>query len=279
MIERRGGASVDTEVSNSKAFMEGKKRYDDVFLPSNSEDFQGLLYKVYGKGKQGDADMAFMKEHILRPYTRAENDLSVYRMNLVVDYKALETKMKELGDNKAEVASVKRVEKLGYNIDQAVRVYIWGRLGEEIPGISMSEKAQLIGAVHNSPRLQAYAKGIMEITKTSEQYPDPTANWFRSNVQYDLFTYATDGVRADFLAPWKANVDAMFTKENLNKLEARFGSKYVYSYRASLDLLFKVDKIYRPCMKKKVYVGVYSFSVQLICSKKHAKAMNSDNTL
>lgn len=38
----------------------------------------------------------------------------------------------------------------------------------------------------------------MQITKTSEKYPDPTANWFRSNVQYDLFTYATDGVRSDF---------------------------------------------------------------------------------
>ena len=74
----------------------------------------------------------------------------------------------------------------------------------------------------------------MNITKTSEQYPKPTANWFRSNVQYDLFTYATDGVRADFLAPWQANVDAMFDKQNLNKLEARFGGKYVYNLKQML---------------------------------------------
>ena len=234
MIERKGGAKAEDEISDSKAFMEGKKRRDDLFLPSNSEDLQGLLYKVYGKGKQGEKDMAFMKEHILRPLTRAENDLSVYRMNLVVDYKALEAKMKKLGDNKAERAAVKRVEKLGYNIDQAVRVYIWNRLGEKIPGISEVEVAQLAGAVHNSPRLQAYAKGIMNITKTSEQYPKPTTNWFRSNVQYDLFTYATDGVRADFLAPWQANVDAMFDKQNLNKLEARFGGKYVYNLKQML---------------------------------------------
>jgi len=234
MIERKGGAKAEDEISDSKAFMEGKKRFDDLFLPSNSEDLQGLLYKVYGKGKQGEKDMAFMKEHILRPLTKAENDLSVYRMNLVVDYKALEAEMKKLGDNKAERAAVKRVEKLGYNIDQAVRVYIWNRLGETIPGISEVEVAQLAGAVHNSPRLQAYAKGIMNITKTSEQYPKPTANWFRSNVQYDLFTYATDGVRADFLAPWQANVDAMFDKQNLNKLEARFGGKYVYNLKQML---------------------------------------------
>ena len=234
MIERKGGVKAEDEISDSKAFMEGKKRRDDFFLPSNSEDLQGLLYKVYGKGKQGEKDMAFMKEHILRPLTKAENDLSVYRMNLVVDYKALEAEMKKLGDNKAERAAVKRVEKLGYNIDQAVRVYIWNRLGEKIPGISEVEVAQLAGAVHNSPRLQAYAKGIMNITKTSEQYPKPTANWFRSNVQYDLFTYATDGVRADFLAPWQANVDAMFDKQNLNKLEARFGGKYVYNLKQML---------------------------------------------
>jgi|TARA_R110000824_G_scaffold196341_4_gene379543 hypothetical protein len=239
MIERRGGAKADQEVSDSKAFNQGKKRYDDKFLPSNSEDFQGLLYKVYGRGKQGDKDMSFMKENILRPYTRAENALSTYRMNLVVDYKALETQMKAMGDNKAEVSSVKRVEKLGFNIDQAVRVYIWGRLGKKIPGISSGEIAQLSGAVHNSPRLQAYAKGIMEITKTAEKYPDPSENWFRSNVQYDLFTYATDGVRSDFLAPWQANVDAMFTKENLNKLESRFGSKYVYNLKQMLERMSK----------------------------------------
>jgi hypothetical protein len=234
MIERKGGVKADEEISDSKAFMEGKKRRDDLFLPSNSEDLQGLLYKVYGKGKQGEEDMAFMKEHILRPLTRAENDLSVYRMNLVVDYKTLEAKMKELGNNKAEREAVKRVEKLGYNIDQAVRVYIWNRLNEKIPGISEVEVAQLAGAVHNSERLQAYAKGIMNITKTSDKYPKPTANWFRSNVQYDLFTYATDGVRADFLAPWQANVDAMFDKQNLNKLEARFGGKYVYNLKQML---------------------------------------------
>ena len=231
MIERKGGAKADVEISDSKAFNEGKKRWDDIFVPANAEDFQGMLYKIYGKGKQGDKDVDFIKQNILRPYTRAENALSAYRMNLVVDYKALETQMKTMGDGKAEVASVKRVEKLGYNIDQAVRVYIWSRLGKKIPGISDVEVAQLTGAVHNSPRLQAYAKGIMTITKTKEKYPEPTANWFRSNVQYDLFTYATDGVRADFLAPWQANVDAMFTKENLNKLEARFGSKYVYNLK------------------------------------------------
>ena len=89
-------------------------------------------------------------------------------------------------------------------------------MGKTVPGLSLGERSQLVGAVHNSPRLRTYAKGIMDITKTEEKYPDPSANWFRSNVQYDLFTYATDGVRSDFLAPWQNNVDAMFTKENMN---------------------------------------------------------------
>ena len=240
MIERRGGAKIDQIVSDSKAFNEGKKKGKyNLFLPYNAEDFQGMLYPLYGKGKQGNKDMAFMKENILRPYTRAENALSTYRMNLVVDYKALETQMKNLGDNKAEVASVKRVEKLGYNIDQAVRVYIWERLGKTVPGLSLGERSQLVGAVHNSPRLRTYAKGIMDITKTEEKYPDPSANWFRSNVQYDLFTYATDGVRSDFLAPWQNNVDAMFTKENMNKLEARFGAEYVKNLNQMLERMSK----------------------------------------
>tara|TARA_B110000908_G_C10267737_1_gene466237 strand:- start:32 stop:9532 length:9501 start_codon:yes stop_codon:yes gene_type:complete len=241
MIERKGGTLEEATVSDSKAYMEGKKRYDDLFLPSSSEDLQGLLYKPYGKGKQGDADMEFMKENILRPLTRAENALSVYRMKLAEDYAGLEKQIKEMGETKPEKAAAERVEKLGYNIDQAVRVYIWQKLGMDIPGISLSEKSQLTGAVLSSAKLRAYANGIMNITKTKEKYPEPKDNWFRSNVQYDLFTHATDGVRSDFLFNWQENVDAMFTKENLNKLESRFGGKYRYNLEQMLTRI-KVGK-------------------------------------
>ena len=239
MIERKGGAPAEATVSDSKAFMEGKKRWDDLFIPSNSMDFRDFLYKGYGKGKQGDKDMAFMEEHVLRPLTRAENALSVYRMKLAEDYAALEAQIKTMGETKPEKEAAKRVEKLGYNIDQAVRVWIWQKLEMDIPGISLAEKSQLTGAVMSSPKLKAYANGIMDITKTKEKYPEPSANWFRSNVQYDLFTHATDGVRADFLYEWQENVDAMFTKENLNKLESRFGSKYRYNLQQMLTRIAK----------------------------------------
>jgi len=111
----------------------------------------------------------------------------------------------------------------------------------KIPGISVAERSQLVGAVASSKKLRAYAEGIMDITKTKEKYPEPKQNWFRSNVQYDLFTHATDGVRADFLYEWQENVDAMFTKENLNKLEARFGGKYRYNLEQMLHRI-KIGK-------------------------------------
>ena len=241
MITRKGGAPTEATVSDSKAFMSGKKRFDDIFLPSSSEDLQGLMYKPYGKGKQGDADMEFMKEHIFRPLTKAENALSVYRMKLVEDYAGLERQIKEMGETKPEKEAARRVEAIGYNIDQAVRVYIWSRLAMKIPGISVAERSQLVGAVASSKKLRAYAEGIMDITKTKEKYPEPKQNWFRSNVQYDLFTHATDGVRADFLYEWQENVDAMFTKENLNKLEARFGGKYRYNLEQMLHRI-KIGK-------------------------------------
>ena len=241
MIERKGGAPAEATVSDSKAFMSGKKRYDDIFLPSSSEDLQGLMYKPYGKGKQGDADMEFMKEHIFRPLTKAENALSVYRMKLVEDYAGLERQIKEMGETAPEKEAAKRVEAIGYNIDQAVRVYIWSKLAMKIPGISVAERSQLVGAVVSSKKLRAYAEGIMNITKTKEKYPEPKKNWFRSNVQYDLFTHATDGVRADFLYEWQENVDAMFTERNLNKLEARFGGKYRYNLEQMLHRI-KIGK-------------------------------------
>ena len=48
-----------------------KGRFTFFNTPS-AEDFLGLLYKTLGKGKVGDAQMAFYKTNLLDPYNRAE---------------------------------------------------------------------------------------------------------------------------------------------------------------------------------------------------------------
>ena len=227
MIERKKGISARKKISASQAVNLGRKKGKfDLFLPPNAEDFAGMLYKFYGKGEQGNKDMALMKKVLLEPFNRAENAISSYRQNLGNDFKALE---KQIGNIDAKMGKEAKLnlKEAGFNADQAVRVSIWKSLKYDIPGIKKSEINLLNKIVKNDPRLSAYAKGILGITKTKESYPKPSESWFSSNIRYDLFKHSNEGARAEFLKEWVENVDAMFTPDNLNKIKAAYGEGYV----------------------------------------------------
>ena len=95
MIERKKGIPANKKLSAAVASNMGRKkgRYD-WFIPAAAEDFAGMMYKFYGKGKQGNEDMALIKETLIRPFNRAENAISTYKQRLGADYEALE---KQLG--------------------------------------------------------------------------------------------------------------------------------------------------------------------------------------
>ena len=225
MIERRTGISAKAPLSAARAANMGRtKGKFDFYLPPNAEDFAGLLYKLYGKGKQGDKDMAFMKEHLLDPYNAGEQAISTYKQNLAEDYKSIE---KQLGEIEGTVSKETKatLDELGFNADQAVRVALWNQAGFEVPGIQNIEAAKLRIAVVKDKRLKAYADGIRTIVKGN--LFEPSEQWFSSNIRYDLFTHATEGVRPKFLEQWDTNVKEIFNKENLIKLEAAYGKDYV----------------------------------------------------
>lgn len=225
MIERKTGISAKAPLSASRAANIGRtKGKFNFYLPPNAEDFAGLLYKLYGKGKQGDKDMAFMKEHLLDPYNAGEQAISTYKQNLAEDYKSIE---KQLGEIEGTVSKETKatLDELGFNADQAVRVALWNQAGFEIPGIQNIEAAKLRIAVVKDKRLKAYADGIRTIVKGN--LFEPSEQWFSSNIRYDLFTHATEGVRPKFLEQWDTNVKEIFNKENLIKLEAAYGKDYV----------------------------------------------------
>lgn len=231
MIERKKGVPADKIISEAVAFNEGRKKGRfSFYLPPNAEDFQGMLYKFYGKGKQGEADMAFMQEKLLRPYGQGELAITTYKQNLAADLKAMEKQLRE-SKTKMNEESKKILNELGFNADQAVRVSIWQGEGYEIPGVSNLEAAKLTRTVLKDKRLRAYAEGIKAIVKTP--FPEPSATWFSSNIKYDLFKHASEGSRKSFMSEFSENVDAMFTKDNLNKIEAAYGR----NFRANLETM------------------------------------------
>ena len=74
MIEDSSGIETYKKYSAARAQTIGaNKGKFNFFIPPSAEDFTGLLYKMLGKGKKGDAQMAFLKANLLDPYDRAES--------------------------------------------------------------------------------------------------------------------------------------------------------------------------------------------------------------
>ena len=235
MIERKKGIPAKGTLSPAVASSMGKKKGRfDWFIPPNAEDFAGLMYKFYGRGKQGDQDMAIIRETLIRPFNRGENAISTYKQTLSADYSALE---KRLGSMKTVIKKDSKVnlEKAKMNSDQAVRVFIYDKLGYDIPGLKQNEIDNLVGIVNGDPRLKQYAEGVMSITKTDRVFPRPGETWYSSNIRYELFKYATEGVRGEFLKEWQKNVDSMFTEDNFAKIEAGYGKDYVNNLKEMLE--------------------------------------------
>jgi hypothetical protein len=255
MIERKKGIPADKKLSAAIASNMGQKkgRYD-WFIPAAAEDFAGMMYKFYGKGKQGNEDMALIKETLIRPFNRAENAISTYKQRLGADYQALE---KQLGQMDLVIGkeTKKALEDININADQAARVFIYDKLGYDIPGLKSGEISNLVRIVNGDARLKAFAEGVMGITKTDRVFPRPGETWFSSNTRYELYKYATEGVRGEFLKEWESNVEKMFTEDNYARIEAGYGKDYVKNLKEMLSRM-KTGKTRSSDLGKDVQAGM-----------------------
>jgi len=228
IIEQSTGIGAEKIFSDVKAEIRGNKaRRQKFFIPPSAEDFTGLLYRTLGKGKKGEAHMKFYQENLLDPYARAMENLSTDRVNLMSDFKALK---KELNVPK----DLRKTTESGFTNEQAVRTYLWGKSGKEVPGLSKTDMKELSDLVEKNPKLEAFADQIMSITK-GDGYSTPTKNWATGTITTDLIDVLNTTKRAKYLETWNQNKDIIFSKDNLNKLEAAYGVKY----RESMENILK----------------------------------------
>ncbi len=228
IIEQSKGIDRFKVYSDVKAQLTGaRKGRFKFFIPPSAEDFQGLLYATLGKGKQGMEHMKFYDKALLKPYAQAIENLSTDRVNLMADFKALK---KELDVPK----DLRKTTESGFTNEQAVRVYLWAKTGQEIPGLSKTDFKELNDLIENDPKLKTFAEQILSITK-GDGYSTPKADWAVGTVTTDLIEVLNTTKRGKYLETWQANVDVIFSKENMNKLEAALGSKYVEALRNSLS--------------------------------------------
>ena len=218
MVARRRGASA------------GKFKY---WMPSSLDDFKGLTsYTFSGKGRQGDADQKFFNDNLINPYFAGIRAIETSKQTFKNDITGL---------NKMFKPTVKMLKKLtpdgDYTYDQAIRVYLWTKSGFEIEGLSKRDALKLNELVANDENLAAYADGLQLISKR-EKWVKPSEYWDAETLLSDLNNMTEKEGRKAYLEEFIDNANAIFSKENLYKIEALYGTKHADALK---DILFRME--------------------------------------
>ena len=221
ILEKKSGIASDKEYQRVKAETVGasKGRFN-FFIPPSAEDFVGLLYATLGKGKTGDAQMAWYKKTLLNPFARAMENISRDRNALGRDFRELKKKLKIVPRDLK-----KKIPGDSFTKEQAVRVWIWNQIGKDVPGLDKSDIDSLVKYVDSNPDLKVFGTEIMKLNKGTG-YISPTDSWNTGTITTDLLETLNTNKRKKYLELWQQNVDIIFSEKNLNKLEAIYGKQY-----------------------------------------------------
>ena len=235
MLDRSAGVPKDKIFSDAQARRRGAKS-DKLrfFVPPSAEDFKGLLYSFLGKGKQGDADMQFFKEHLLDPFAKGIRDINFAKQRMSEEYKTLRNKMPDVHKRLSD-----KIPNTDYTLGDAIRVFLWNTNGIEVPGLSEQEVKTLSDYIENKDlEARAFAETLGVISRSKDGYVLPDENWVVGSIGSDLFNQSNKINRKDYLEEWKNNIDVIFSSENLNKIEAVYGT----SFRDALEnMLFRME--------------------------------------
>ena len=216
MLERQSGISANEQISRIRGQIAGKgKGRFKFFIAPGADDFRGLVHYAFaGKGKQGDKDMAFFEENLMRPYFQGIAAIDSMRQQIKREFRVV-TK-----EYQAEYKKLsEQIPGTPFTYDHALRVYMWSSQGTDIPGISAKDKSMLEDIILDNPQLADFGEALM-IVGRRETWPKPSEFWTGDSVLADLNSMTEKVGRKEILAKFIENADAIFTEENLNKIEA-----------------------------------------------------------
>jgi len=239
MLERVSGIDAKKKYSKVQAQILGRKKGRFQFLINPSaDDFEGLLYSLIDKGKQGEADLEFFRENLLKPFNKGYNEINNKKQQVTQDYRKL--RKKTPGIKRLLKKPVLRSDGSKTNLtnDHAVRVYIWDKNGIDIPGLSKRDKQALIRAVENNPILKEFAISLQEIANVKDGWVQPKLTWIIGSIMTDIVDITNEVGRQEALEVFVKNKNEIFSEENLNKIEAIYGPKF---REALEEILYKME--------------------------------------
>ena len=229
MIEDSSGIETYKQYSAARAQTVGASKGKFNFLiPASAEDFTGLLYKMLGKGKKGDAQMAFLKTNLLDTYDKAESAVTQAKIAAANDFKALKQNLKTLPKSLSKLTGIG-----GFTFSHAVRVAVWSKQGMDIPGLSKKDIKELNDFVDNNAELSVFTDELMKIQK-GKPYPKPGKSWLGGNITSDIINDINKVNRAEYQQEWRENIDIIFSEDNMNKMEAAYGTRWRRAMEDSL---------------------------------------------
>ena len=220
------GLDPDLIVDYSTAVKAGSKKDKFKMMPYSAEDFNGLLYATLGKSKQGEKQYEFYKETLLDPYERG---IQAFETDMVAVNRRFKQIKKQAPKGLNDV-----VQGSVFTKQDAIRVFLWNQTGKKIPGLGETQVNKLVEAVKNDPALEKFAGEILEATGEGT-YSEPTDSWNVGTITTDLLEMGNTIKRKRYLTEFLNNKDQIFSKDNLNKLRAQYGNKYVEALENTLQ--------------------------------------------
>ena len=220
MIERTKGVDANKVYSAAQARMQGEKKGKyRLFIPATAEDFRGLTsYTFAGKGKQGEADQKFIEDNLITPYTRGIAMIEAVKQQVRREYNALAKANKQYFKMLGQ-----KIDNSDYTYDQALRVYMWTQQGIEIPGMDKADISFLINAINQFPPLIELGNA-MQLISRQDTWAEPGEHWLSRTLISDLNGMTEKVGRRKYLQEFIENSEAIFSTENLNKIEAVYGT-------------------------------------------------------
>lgn len=202
------------------------KNFD--LMPVTAEDFIGLLYRTLSPGKLGEEQMAFYRKFLLYPFYDGATRHDQARVRILSGLKEL------INTKKNKHKQWKKIAFGNFTIEHVIRIAIWNKTGESIPGISTEDIKSALQLAGKTPWISEMADDIIELMRP-DAYGKPDANWFLGSVENDIYNAINGHIRKARMKEFSTNADAIFNELNLNKLQAILGGSYKFALMDTLE--------------------------------------------